>query len=730
MKKILITLVVLLVLAFGGLFVLAKMAPVDKLKAEAVAQVKAQTGRDLGFSEAELMFWPNIGVKMKDVTFSNAEWAGEDSMVTLGTMDVRLAVMPLLKKQIEVKKFVLQKPVIYLEKNASGKGNWEFDAKPAEKPRAESSGGVPQDVGFSFSRFEINDGTLAYSDAQTGAAQRLDRINVTLDFPNLGSAMKMAGDFVYRDKKVKLNLGLEKPMDIIAGKSSAGTLDMDTDAMKAAVKGTFATSGMMLHDGQVNANISSLSQLVAWLGGGAAGKMPFEKVSFSSAAHVANDTLKLSNAEMKLDEVEAKGEASLDYGGTRPDINARLSLNKLNLDRFMEGADQSSAAKPASAENEGWDATPIDFSGLKSVNANAVLQTGGFSVKGVDVGASTLTVSLKDGNLKASSSEATLFDGKFSSDLWVNAAPSTPTMAFKFKMEGVQAKPVLATFAGFEKLSGATDANVDVTSSGASQKAIIGNLDGTGAVTFRNGSLTGIDLINIAKMVQSKLDNMGVGEGKTDFVELGGTFTIKNGVAHNSDLRMKGPLLQVTGKGDVDLPKKHVAYRVIPVLTASSAVDNAQGISVPVDIKGPFSAIRIRPDYAGALKNALENPDQIKGAVKNVKEQGKALEQNLKDIKKDPNAAIQNLLGGGGLFGAKKKAAEPLAETPAAAETAPVEAAPAPPVEAAPAAPVESPAAAVEAPAAAVETPAAEEPAPAAGAPVEEEAADTADAPQ
>jgi AsmA protein len=224
------------------------------------------------------------------------------------------------------------------------------------------------------------------------------------------------------------------------------------------------------------------------------------------------------------------------------------------------------------------------------------------------------------------------------------AAPPAPTATFKFDMSGVQAKPVLDTFAHFSKLSGTAEANVDVTASGSSEAALVGSLAGKGAVTFRNGSLEGIDLVNIMKMIQSRLATMNVGQGKTDFVEMGGTFTIANGVAHNTDLKMKGPLVQATGAGDIDLPRKYVQYRVTPVLTASSAAENAQGISVPVDIRGPFSDISILPDYKSVITDIARDPNKVRGQVKDV---AKQVHDSLKDIRKNPGSALQNLLGGG-----------------------------------------------------------------------------------
>src|SRR5690606_8076046 len=122
---------------------------------------------------------------------------------------------------------------------------------------------------------------------------------------------------------------------------------------------------------------------------------------------------------------------------------------------------------------------------------------------GVEVGKSTLRALLKDGKLEASSTEASLFGGLFSSDIVLTSLPSGGAeQKLKFNMKDVQAQPVLEKFADFKKLSGAADATVDVTTRGISQKEIISNLAGNGVVTFKNGSRTGIDFLNIAQMIQ------------------------------------------------------------------------------------------------------------------------------------------------------------------------------------------------------------------------------------
>lgn len=699
-KRLVIVVAVLGVLAGGSLYALSKFAPLDYIQEKARVVVKEQTGRDLTIGGTKVVFWPHIGVTLQDVSLSNAEGAVDKNMITLGELDVHVALRPLFDKRVEVVRFVLNQPEINLEVNAKGQANWEFPqtgkkSTPAADKKDGSGAQNDMLASFSLNEFEIRKGRVIYNDRQKQTKAQVDDVNMTVSFPDINSAFQLDGSLTYLGKRVQVVMGVESPKDFIDGKPSSGNLVLGTDLVKANIEGKFATKGKLIRNAKMTADVPSLAALVAWLTEKPVEKLPFERVVFTALAEIDAQNIGLSDASLRMDEVESRGVASLRLSGVRPYVYARLTLNKINLDRFLTGASDknTAAASKATVPDGDWDATPIDFSGLRAVDADVNLRTDGFSLNGVEVGKSDLRAQLKDGKLDFSSSEAALFGGLFSSNVTlVSVASGGAEQKVKFTMKNVQAQPVLEKFADFKKLTGAADATINVSSRGISQKEIVSNLAGDGNVTFKNGAITGIDFVNIAQMIQRGLQDAGVGEGKTEFVDLGGTFKIASGIVSNNDFRMRGPMVQAGGMGTVDLPRKYLKYRVTPVLTASSGADNAKGVAIPVDIVGPFSNVRIKPDLKSMIGNVMSDPAALK-------EQGKALEQNLKgiksDLKKDPGAAIQNLLGGGGagLFGTQKAPAEAAPAAPAAPAAAPVEAAP---VQSPAVAPVETPAAPVE----------------------------------
>src|SRR5260221_13729220 len=97
---------------------------------------------------------------------------------------------------------------------------------------------------------------------------------------------------------------------------------------------------------------------------------------------------------------------------------------------------------------------------------------------------------------------------------------------------------------------------------------------------------------------------------QTDFAELGGTFTIANGIAHNDDLDLKSPLLRLSGAGTINLPQRTIDYRVTPKVVANlegqGGTGDAGGIMVPIIVQGPLTAPSYKPDLAAMLQQHID----------------------------------------------------------------------------------------------------------------------------
>jgi AsmA protein len=217
-----------------------------------------------------------------------------------------------------------------------------------------------------------------------------------------------------------------------------------------------------------------------------------------------------------------------------------------------------------------------------------------------------------------------------------------PSFALQSDLVGVRALPLLRSAADFDKLDGKLQAKLSVRSSGASQRAIMSNLDGTVFAVFQDGAIRGV---NVAQMIRSLTSGTlsGWQEGKeqaTDLTQLSASFRIEQGKATTGDINLIGPLVRVTGAGTIDLAEKSLALRVEPKLVMTTEgqgrATDPVGLGIPVVIDGPWAEPRIYPDMAGVL----DNPD---AAYAKLQQMGKGLF--------GPNGALSGLGGnapGGG----------------------------------------------------------------------------------
>src|SRR5690606_1409536 len=141
-------------------------------------------------------------------------------------------------------------------------------------------------------------------------------------------------------------------------------------------------------------------------------------------------------------------------------------------------------------------------------------------------------------------------------------------IAWDANASGLAARPLLTAFAGSDRLSGTAAFSAKGTGAGRSQKALMSSLDGDGSFEFRDGAIHGINIAAALRQVTTAgLGNAA--EQKTDFAELSGTFTIRQGIVENRDLKMLAPLLRLGGGGTVSLPQQSLDYTVDATLVAS-----------------------------------------------------------------------------------------------------------------------------------------------------------------
>jgi len=124
----------LIVLIIAALLLIPLFVDVNKYKPEIEKQVSNATDRPFAIKgELDLSLFPWAGVSFSDLHLGSAPGFTEKDFFFVKSFDVRMKLLPLLSKDIQVQRFVIEGPRIVLEKTKDGRGNWEGLGKPAEK---------------------------------------------------------------------------------------------------------------------------------------------------------------------------------------------------------------------------------------------------------------------------------------------------------------------------------------------------------------------------------------------------------------------------------------------------------------------------------------------------------------------------------------------------------------------------------------------------------------------
>ena len=102
----------------------------------------------------------------------------------------------------------------------------------------------------------------------------------------------------------------------------------------------------------------------------------------------------------------------------------------------------------------GWSKERIDLSALKTADLDLTLQLAGLVLKGVEAGATTLTLKLTDGRLNAGLADTALFGGTLGGKLTLDASGTLFDFDYDRRLIGVRLDDALLGIGGFFFIEG------------------------------------------------------------------------------------------------------------------------------------------------------------------------------------------------------------------------------------------------------------------------------------
>lgn len=659
---------ILVVLVIAAMIIIPMVVDVKKYKPEIEKQVAQATGRSFSIGEdIDLSVFPWVGVKVTNVRFGNPEGFSEKQMVSVDKFEVRLKVLPLLSRKIEVKTFVLDRPQIFLEKLKNGKANWEnigsqksTTDKKADKPEKKKQTTGPGEglpiAELKVDNFSITNGSLAYTDQTSGMKKIISDLNLTLADISLDQPVNIDFKALLDGKPVSLK-GKAGPIGKTPGK---GTMTIDfalnlLDELKVKINGKLVDPAVSQQfDIQIDAAPFSAKKLVAALGM----EMPLkskdpnvlEKISFSTSVKGSPKQVSLSNGKIVLDDSTLKFMATAKEF-EKPNLAFDLALDKIDIDRYLPEPPPKGQQPAEAKEKQAGASKKTDYAPLRKPVLDGKISVGELKASGATVQDILVQIKAKNGIYNIDPASLKLYSGSVNSNTVLNVQKNQPRVALKLTADKIQAGPLIKDTAKKEIIEGTMQAGLDLTLSGDTPDMIKQTLSGKGNLQFNDGAIIGIDIAQSVRNVESKL---GLGETpqekpRTDFAELKVPFTAQKGTVNLNGTSLVSPLLRILVSGDVILPKDQLDLRIDPkfVATLKGQGDTKarSGLMVPLLITGTFEKPKIRPDLKGMIGSGqnLKNLDTDalkKQILGDPNEKKPSLDIPKEDVKKQLKSLI------------------------------------------------------------------------------------------
>ena len=161
--------VILIITFMVAVYVFLDHYDYNKLKPRISRIVKDATGRELILGgEIDLAIGFSPALVMTDVTFANASWGSQPQMIKVEKIEAQVRLLPLLFRDLQLKRIGLAGVELLLEADPNGKGNWDFIAGDGSARKAGSF--KPKDIEIDNIHFEKFQ--LIFREGKTGSTKR------------------------------------------------------------------------------------------------------------------------------------------------------------------------------------------------------------------------------------------------------------------------------------------------------------------------------------------------------------------------------------------------------------------------------------------------------------------------------------------------------------------------------------------------------------------------------
>ena len=378
--KFVYAILVLLALVAAALFLVPPFLDWERFKPEIAERLEAIVGRPLAINGAiAVSILPSPEIALADLRIANAPGAAMPDMARIKSLDLALALGPLLGGEIAVTSLALVEPVIELERFADGRAGWLIETAAGETPAQPAAGG-PEAADLEPTRIDsatVRNGTIVYRHGDGRPPERIERIDAVLSARSLDGPFRADGSATLHGRTIAFQLatgtiGEDRALPLSLEASAGG--ERGTALFVGSVSGIDGTPAF---DGTLRAQAADLGALLSALDIDPGALPPASLAgAFSAKGALSAHTGAVAARDLQLRLGESQASGALSWqGGDVPSFDAKIALDRIDLDRFLPAAGAPEAA-PDAAPEVAPDAAGADGAGQAGgAAAAALLQT-------------------------------------------------------------------------------------------------------------------------------------------------------------------------------------------------------------------------------------------------------------------------------------------------------------------------------------------------------------------
>ncbi|MGL9734000.1 MAG: outer membrane assembly protein AsmA [Symbiopectobacterium sp.] len=586
MRRVLMTLAILLVVLSVGMTALVMLVNPNDFRAYMVSQVDARSGYRLQL-EGDLRWhvWPQLSILSGGMSLTAPGAAAP--IISAENMRLDLKLWPLLSHRLEMKQVMLKRAVVRLTPES------EAHRFSTTAPIALAGSSTPEETRnwrLAINQLKIVDSLLIL---QRGDDEQFNvrDINLTLEESSERQLMLELTSRINRDQR-DLTVSLQANLDM---QHYPQQIDISIEQFQYQLQGAGIPVGGIIGSGSLQ---SSYQQA-------ACATQP-EKVTVNQFTLTASDSQMSGNATAIL--------------GDHPEYTLYINAARLNLDALLGSAPtaQTQNTTPAAIKT----VTPVVSMerGLsegdalwQSLSAQLALQVDTLIYRGLTFRKVNLNVVNQASVLTLSSLHSNLNGGRITLTGKMDKKV-TPKITLQPTIESVDVDPLTVAFALPQTVSGKLSLKGQFSGDIFSLDALMRQWRGNAVLSVDNLRFHGV---NIQQMIQlavvrnnSNVQALERYDRYTDITRLTGNADLNAGKLRVSDITGQSMLLSLTGTSQFDLPSQQCDMNFNVRITDGwrgneQLVEILKSTSVPLHIYGPINNLSYQLQVDQLLRKRL-----------------------------------------------------------------------------------------------------------------------------